>query len=228
MKTGVILPTFRERADAAVAAARDAEASGVDGVFCYDHLWPMGQPQRPAMAPFPVLAAVAAVTERLVVGTLVARVGLVPDDVLLSQFDALALVAPGRVLAALGVGDHLSAAENLAYGVPFDPPERRRSHLVHCVQALQQRGIPVWVGSGSRRTVATAEAEGASVNLWDATAGAVAEQAARSEVTWAGPSPEPGTLRVRLAALAEAGATWAVFGWPAPLDELADAAGALV
>jgi len=59
MRTGVILPSFRADADAAFAAAGQAAAAGLDGVFCYDHLWPMGQPERPALAPFPLLAAIA-------------------------------------------------------------------------------------------------------------------------------------------------------------------------
>ncbi|HMD44834.1 MAG TPA: LLM class flavin-dependent oxidoreductase [Acidimicrobiales bacterium] len=221
MKVGVILPTFRRRAEDALAAAADAESLGLDGVFCYDHLWPMGRPDRPALAPFPVLAAVASSTRRLAVGTLVARVGLVDNEVLLSQFDALAAVSPGRVVAGLGTGDHLSAAENVAYGVPFDPPERRRSALLGCIRELAARGVPVWVGSGSPRTVAVAEAGGAAVNLWDARPDVVAEHAARAEVTWAGPVPEG--LAAHVAELAAAGATWAVFGWPVPLAELAAA-----
>ena len=60
IRTGIVLPTFRETPADALEAAHEAFAAGVDGVFCYDHLWPMGQPERPALAPFPVLAALAA------------------------------------------------------------------------------------------------------------------------------------------------------------------------
>ena len=59
MRTGVVLPTFRDTPDEAFAAAEEAVGAGVDGVFCYDHIWPMGQPHRPALAPFPVLGALA-------------------------------------------------------------------------------------------------------------------------------------------------------------------------
>ena len=51
MRTGVVLPTFRDTPDEAFAAAAQAVAAGVDGVFCYDHIWPLGQPERPALAP---------------------------------------------------------------------------------------------------------------------------------------------------------------------------------
>jgi hypothetical protein len=59
IRTGVVLPTFRETPDDALRAADDAVTAGVDGLFCYDHIWPMGQPDRPALAPFPVLGALA-------------------------------------------------------------------------------------------------------------------------------------------------------------------------
>ena len=103
MRTGVVLPLFRDTPDAAFAAASAAVAAGVDGLFCYDHIWPLGQPERPALAPFPVLGALATrlgppreAGEGPFLGTLVARVGLVPNAVLAAQFTALDRLAPGR------------------------------------------------------------------------------------------------------------------------------------
>ena len=121
-------------------------AVGVDGLFCYDHIWPMGQPDRPALAPFPILGALAtrfAPRDGLAgpfVGSLVARVGLVPDDVLFEQFVALHRLAPGRVVAALGTGDHLSAAENRAYGIEYPPASARRTAMVALARRLRGRG----------------------------------------------------------------------------------------
>src|ERR1700722_11473141 len=104
MRVGVTLPTFRD--DAVVLdAARRAEEAGLDGVFVFDHIWPLGRPDRPALSAFPVLGAVCAVTERVSVGPLVARIGLVPEDVLVAEFASLSHLAPGRVIAALGTGD---------------------------------------------------------------------------------------------------------------------------
>lgn len=232
MKTGVVLPTFTTTADDALEVATRAEELGVDGVFCFDHIWPLGRPDRPALAPFPVLAAVAASTDRVAVGTLVARVGLVPDEVLLAQFDTLCALAPGRVVAGLGTGDHLSAAENEAYGVEFAPAHERLASLRWCARRLADRGVPVWVGAagGSPATVAVAEEEAVAVNLWDVSPQRVAAEARRCEVTWAGPVPSrgdagqtPGDVDAVAAALARAGATWAVFSWPVPLEGLARA-----
>ena len=224
IRVGVTLPTFREDA-AALGFARDAEAAGLDGVFVFDHLWPMGRPDRPALAAFPLLGAVAAVTDRVVLGPLVARVGLVPDDVMVHRFLALAGLAPGRVVAGLGTGDAKSAAENHAYGVPvLDAPARRRS-LAALASTLSGSGLPVWIGGGSRATVDVAVTAGVAVNLWEAGPAAVAAQAARTEVTWGGPVPADGDgIVALLAPLAAAGATWVVCAWPASLQAVADAA----
>ncbi len=245
--TGVVLPSFRDTPSAAIEVAEMAEAAGVDGVFCYDHLWPMGQPERPAIAPFPLLGLVARRTSRVCVGTLVARIGLVPDDLLVAEFDALSMLAPGRVIAGLGTGDHLSADENRAYGVPPGSADERRAALGHCAAALRGRGLPVWIGGGSPRTMAVADEAGVAVNLWGASPGAVAERSARREVTWGGPAPAEargdgagdaaegaaagtagGTAIGELVgSLATAGATWVVFAWPVPLAALAASAEAV-
>lgn len=226
MRTGVVLPIFQDRATRALKVARRAETLGIDGVFCYDHLWPMGQPGRPALAPFPVLGLVAATTERIALGTLVARVGLVPDAVLVSEIAALDVLAPGRVVAGMGTGDRLSAGENEAFGVDFETARTRRARLAACVRTVRQRGIPVWVGDGGAATRAVARAEGVALNLWDARPAEVAMEARRGEVTWGGPATRQPLART-VARLAEAGATWAVFASPVDLDELAEAAAAL-
>ncbi len=219
MRTGVLLPIFQEGVDRALDAARRAEEAGVDGVFCYDHLWPMGQPGRPALAPFPVLALVASKTRRIAVGTLVARVGLVPDEVLLAELCALAAIAPGRVVAGMGAGDHLSAQENKAYGVELGSASERRARLRRCVRAALDLGLTVWVGDGTAPTRRIAAEEGAALNLWDATVEEVREESRNAEVTWAGPANGP--VASTVARLADAGATWAVFTWPVDVKELA-------
>jgi alkanesulfonate monooxygenase SsuD/methylene tetrahydromethanopterin reductase-like flavin-dependent oxidoreductase (luciferase family) len=234
--TGVVLPTFRETPDDALGAADDAVNAGVDGLFCYDHIWPLGEPDRPALAPFPILGALAT---RFAprgdragpfVGTLVARVGLVPDDVLFEQFVALHHLAPGRVIAALGTGDQMSAAENRAYGIPYPTAAARRTTMVALARRLRGRGLTVWIAGGRDARVEEPTAAGVALNLWDVDAALLAERKdslAGLEVTWAGPPPSA-PLEPTVAELARAGATWVVFGWPVDVDELVAAARAAV
>lgn len=230
MKTGVVLPTFQERPDQSLAVAKQAADLGVDGVFAYDHLWPMGDPNRPAFAPFPLLAEIAALHPDLYVGTLVARIGLVPNDVLIRQFKTLDAISPGHVIAGIGTGDKLSKAENEAYGLAFAAPEVRRAQLAECVLACQDAGIETWIGGGARATVALAESLGSALNMWGASPQAVTDQTARSRATWAGQlsqltdrlDPNDATaVEGFLREIEDAGATWAVLGWPAPLEILA-------
>lgn len=235
IRTGIVLPTFRDTPDEAFTAAAAAVEAGVDGVFCYDHIWPLGQPERPALAPFPILGALAA---RLTpseaerggpfLGTLVARVGLAPNDVLAAQFTALEHLAPGRVIAGLGTGDKMSKQENLAYGVPYPTAAERRAEMVSLGRQLGDAGVTVWVASGPSGRRTEARAAGAALNLWDAETLVVTEHLSYAdgiEVTWAGPPPgalQPLGERVR--GLHEAGASWVIFGWPVDVEEFVAAA----
>lgn len=231
MKTGVVLPTFRNEPDEAFDVAARAVQAGVDGVFAYDHLWPMGNPERPAFAPFPLLARIARQFPSLYVGTLVARIGLVEDETLLAQFDTLAAVSPGRVIAAIGTGDKLSKHENDAYGIPFGTPDERRAHLAAVATALDERGIEVWIGGGARPTVVLAENLGVALNMWGASPEQVRDQSTRSRVTWAGTvgqhaldptADESASCMQMLRQVEAAGATWGVMGWPVDLEAVGE------
>jgi alkanesulfonate monooxygenase SsuD/methylene tetrahydromethanopterin reductase-like flavin-dependent oxidoreductase (luciferase family) len=207
VKIGVFLPTFEDSSAPALAAAASAVDAGLDGVFAYDHLWPMGSPTRPALAPLPVLAVVATHFSELVVGPLVARIGLVGTSRLIEELTTLAALAPGRVIAALGTGDHLSIAENDAYGLVRRDADERRAMLSETALALREL-TEVWIGAGAADTNAVAREVGATLNLWDKTPDEVAAAASSGPVSWAGPlRKSPATT---LDALARAGATWAV------------------
>jgi alkanesulfonate monooxygenase SsuD/methylene tetrahydromethanopterin reductase-like flavin-dependent oxidoreductase (luciferase family) len=235
IRTGIVLPTFRDTPADALDAAAQAVAAGVDGVFCYDHIWPMGAPERPALAPFPILAALAVSLPVRpdpgagpFLGTLVARVGLVPNAVLAGQFLALEHLAPGRVIAGLGTGDRLSEAENRAYGIPFAPAAERRADMVDLARTLKAAGLLVWLAGGPAARTEEANQAGVALNMWDADPALVAARSAGTdgvEVTWGGPPPaSDAALRDTVRALSRAGATWAVFGWPIDLHALVAAA----
>jgi alkanesulfonate monooxygenase SsuD/methylene tetrahydromethanopterin reductase-like flavin-dependent oxidoreductase (luciferase family) len=238
IRTGVVVPTFRDRPDEAFDAAAEAVAAGVDGVFCYDHIWPIGQRERPALAPFPVLGALATRLgpprgegEGPFLGTLVARVGLAPNKVLAAQFSALDHLAPGRVIAGLGTGDRLNEEENRAYGIPFPPAAERRAQLVELGRQLGAAGLTVWIAGGPAGRIEEVRAAGAVLNLWDADPALVAVRSSGPdgvEVTWAGPPPTASpTVAEMVRALHHAGATWAVFGWPVDVEALVAAARAV-
>jgi len=221
---GVTLPTFRDDA-LALEAARRAEDLGLDGVFVFDHLWPLGAPERPALSAFPMLGALAAVTSRISFGPLVARIGLVPDAVLVAELLSLDVMGPGRLIAGLGTGDAKSAAENVAFGIPVETPDARRLALLEVARHVGGAGVPVWIGGGSVATIELAVEVGAAVNLWEGQPAAVAALQTRCEVTWAGPvAGDVPQIAAWLTELARAGATWAVCAWPESLEAVAGAA----
>jgi alkanesulfonate monooxygenase SsuD/methylene tetrahydromethanopterin reductase-like flavin-dependent oxidoreductase (luciferase family) len=242
VRVGITLPQFRHEAEPALATARRAEAAGLDGIFVFDHLWPLGQPERPALHSLVLLGALAVETTRVTLGPLVARVGLVPDAVLVHGYVTLHRMVGDRLVVGLGTGDRANRDENLAYGIPFPPAARRLASLGECCRGLRQAGVRTWVG-GRSAAVRRAAAEADGWNAWGADPGTFAAEAALvppgRELTWGGqvlvgrtraeadaklaahggrPNLVAGTvedLRRHLEALAAAGASWAVC---APLD----------
>lgn len=228
------LPQFREDADAAMEAAVLAEGAGLDGVFVFDHLWPIGRPDRPALHGPTLLGALAAETSRMVVGTLVARVGLVPDAVLVHQVATVRRIVGSRLIAGLGIGDRLSRPENEAYGVPLRPAAERRAAMAGVCRELRALGVTVWVGGKAPATRAIGRTEAGAVNVWQVSSEEVVAEVAlgAAEVTWGGQvdlSPESGVdLAASLSSLAGAGATWAVLApvgrpWPAAVETISSA-----
>jgi alkanesulfonate monooxygenase SsuD/methylene tetrahydromethanopterin reductase-like flavin-dependent oxidoreductase (luciferase family) len=207
VKLGALLPTFRNGAADALAFADRAVEAGIDGLFAYDHLWPMGSPTRPSLAPFSVLAAVARRHEGVIVGPLVARIGLVGTPHLVEQYRTLERVAPSRVICAIGSGDKLSAAENEAYDVPVRSGDERRALMAETARQLSDT-MPIWFGAGNDETNRVAREVGATINFWDASPQRLRDMSIAGAVSWAG--PVPADLASTLDAVRGAGATWAV------------------
>src|SRR5438067_747364 len=234
VRVGITLPQFREDAETALATARHAEAAGLDGVFVFDHLWPIGRPDRPALHAMELLGALAVETTRTTIGSMVARVGVYPDTVLVHGLATVGRMAGGRLIAGLGVGDHLSRAENLAFGVPFAPAAERLAGLARCCRDTRATGVPTWVGGVSAGTRAVAMAEADAWNMWGVPAARIAAEVAaitagdrQVAVTWADQvRPLDDDLPALLRSLAAAGAAWAVLApieapWPDAVDRIA-------
>ena len=194
-----------------------AERGGIDGVFVSDHLWPMGTTSGATLSAFPLLAAVAARTQSMHVGTLVARVGL--GD-LTKQFATLQQIAGDRLIAGLGIGDKISKPENEAYGVGWQPRDVRLALLEDQIVALGQRNITTWVGGTSDAIRAVAAKHDVAINAWSPSildSGRVLGTESRmlggdaGEMTWGGVVEMDVRVIVEaLEAVASAGASWAV------------------
>ena len=79
-RLSVTLPQFRTEAAPMLDAARRAEALGFDGVYVFDHLFPLGSPDRPIFEVFVALGAVAAATSTIVAMSRSTRTGWTRDQ----------------------------------------------------------------------------------------------------------------------------------------------------
>jgi alkanesulfonate monooxygenase SsuD/methylene tetrahydromethanopterin reductase-like flavin-dependent oxidoreductase (luciferase family) len=104
MRHGICLSNIGTYADARVGVelARTAEGAGWDGVFIWDHLafvW-----GAPAADPWTVLAAVAASTSSIRIGTAVAVPARRRPHVLAHQVATLDVLSGGRFIFGAGLG----------------------------------------------------------------------------------------------------------------------------
>jgi alkanesulfonate monooxygenase SsuD/methylene tetrahydromethanopterin reductase-like flavin-dependent oxidoreductase (luciferase family) len=138
LKIGAILPMFSGDTAKVLAAAMSSESLGFDGVFVFDHFFPPGgSPDRPALEAFTTLAAVAASTERVRVGTLVTRAVLRPPGLLAKMMSTIDLISAGRAILGIGTGDPIDLPEHRAFGFPNLSVQERRAHLAETVAALK-------------------------------------------------------------------------------------------
>ena len=138
LKLGVILPMFSGDAQKVITAARSSEELGFDGVFVFDHFFPPGgAPDRPALEAFTTLAAVAASTARVNLGTLVTRAILRPPGLLAKMMSTIDLISGGRAILGIGTGDPIDLPEHHAFGFPNLSVRERRAHLAETVAALK-------------------------------------------------------------------------------------------
>jgi len=126
MKVGIVLPMTEADGPGAGAwrhirtLARHAETGGIDSLWVYDHLiFRLGdEPEDGIHEAFTLLTAVAAVTERAEVGSVVFATSFRNPAVFAKMAATADEVSGGRVILGLGCGWH--EPEYRAFGIPFD------------------------------------------------------------------------------------------------------------
>ncbi|WP_117214972.1 TIGR03621 family F420-dependent LLM class oxidoreductase [Allorhizocola rhizosphaerae] len=169
---------------AIVDTARRAEAAGFTGLVLPDHLLEQH-------APIPVLATVAASTERLRIMPFVLNTGLRHPAVIAQDLATLDVLSDGRLEIGLGAG--WNRMEHDAVGLPFEPAARRIDRLAEAVDVLkgcfapgpfsyrgafytldqyeghpkpvQQPHPPLFIGGGGRRVLTLAARHANTVGL---------------------------------------------------------------
>lgn len=165
MPVALFLPLFDELSDPrmVVELSVAAEAHGWDGVFVWDHLR-YAEPVKALADPWVVMAAIAASTERVVIGPMVTPVPRRRPQMLLRETVTLDRLSNGRFVFGVGIGGD-PGGELSHFGEALDPRERAlllddalqrldswwRGEAVDGVTMLpgpvQQPRVPVWVAS---------------------------------------------------------------------------------
>ena len=131
--------------DRAIEAAVECEQLGYDSVWAYDHLSPFWLSSGRALECWTLLAAVAARTSRIKIGSLVTNINFRNPAMLAKMSSTLDNISGGRLIVGLGVGDRLSRSELHAYGYGFHPLNRRVERLRETIQILKS----MWTNNDS-------------------------------------------------------------------------------
>ena len=139
---GYQIPGFRyagapdaEMFDRTLAHAHAAEESGFSSVWVMDHFWQLpalGGPDEPILEAYTLLGALAARTERVQLGTLVAGVTYRNPALLAKMVTTLDVISHGR--AILGIGAAWYDVEHVGYGFEFPGARERLDRLEEAVQ----------------------------------------------------------------------------------------------
>ena len=126
--------------------ARRAEAVGFDSVWVGDHLvydLPDGSTRGPYEA-WTTLAAIAAVTDRVEIGPLVASTGFHAPAMLAKQAATVDAISQGRLVLGLGAG--WNRREFDAFGFPYDRRVSRFEEALAVIAPLLRQGRTTFHG----------------------------------------------------------------------------------
>ena len=202
---GVTLPQIKRPWVAAAEAARGFEAMGYDSLWVCDHLYGPQSPQLPILEAWSMVSAVAAITERAEIGTLVTPAGMRNPAHLGKVVATADNIAGGRVIMGLGGG--WMPREFTDFGQPFLGTGERLGQLAETITLLKRmwgeeeavtfngkyvaatnvvcqpkppRKVPILVGgAGEKVTLKIAAAE---ADIWNNLAGHQAALGAKMDV----------------------------------------------
>ena len=136
VRFGVTLPQIKRSWQEAREAAVLFDELGYDSVWVCDHLYGIPNPALPIFEAWTELSAVAAITERVELGTLVTPPFFRHPSVFAKQLATLDNIAGGRVIAGLGAG--WFEAEFVGHGLPFPSLGERMQALDETAEILKR------------------------------------------------------------------------------------------
>ena len=169
--------------------AQAAEAAGFDSIWLGDHLLYRGdgRPERGPWEAWTMLAALAASTERVTLGPLVACTAFHPPGVIAKMAAAIDEISGGRFVLGLGAG--WNREEFAAFGLPYDRRVSRFEEAFAIIRGMlagehvdargrfhdadrvvlmpsPQRRVPIMIGSNGPRMLGIALPHADAWNTW--------------------------------------------------------------
>lgn len=151
MKVGLILPMSDDEGAGTPSwpqvrdLARRAEDGGADSIWVYDHLvLRLDGGSRGIHEAWTLLSAIAAVTTRVELGTIVLATSFRPPALLAKMATTLDEVSAGRLILGLGCGWH--EPEFRAFGYPFDHRVDRFEEALRIIAPLVREGAVTFAG----------------------------------------------------------------------------------
>jgi alkanesulfonate monooxygenase SsuD/methylene tetrahydromethanopterin reductase-like flavin-dependent oxidoreductase (luciferase family) len=191
LRIGIQLPEVERqvRWPEVMAMARAAEECGFDSIWLGDHLLYRGdgRAERGPWEAWTMLSALAASTERVTLGPLVACAAFHPPGLIAKMAATIADVSGGRLVLGLGAG--WNVAEFDAFGLPRDKPVSRFEEAFTIVRGLlrgervtldgqfwqaddavllpaPERPVPLMIGSNGPRMLRIALPHVGAWNTW--------------------------------------------------------------
>lgn len=133
---GVTIPQIKRTWTEAKSNSIEFEAMGYDSLWVCDHLYGPQSPQIPILEAWSLISAVAAVTSKVEIGTLVTPAGMRNAPQLGKVIATIDNIAEGRIIPGLGAG--WMPREFSDFGVPFLPTSQRLIQLRETVEVLKR------------------------------------------------------------------------------------------
>ncbi len=120
--------------------ARLADVMGFESIWLFDHLYPEASPDGMMFEGFSTMAALAAATERVRLGHIVACVGYRNPALTVKMISTIDVISGGRAELGLGAGWYRGEAE--AYGYRFPPLRERQALLADSLEIARRMLSP--------------------------------------------------------------------------------------